>query len=74
MRMPGLGGKIITKAGASAVLSPGGEIYTNLERGVIDATDWVGPYHDWPYGISYKLPNTITILVMQNQQDALNLM
>lgn len=50
MRMPGLGGKIITKAGASAVLSPGGEIYTNLERGVIDATDWVGPYHDWLMG------------------------
>jgi TRAP-type mannitol/chloroaromatic compound transport system substrate-binding protein len=50
MRMPGLGGKIISKAGASAVLSPGGEIYTNLERGVIDASDWIGPYHDWLMG------------------------
>jgi TRAP-type mannitol/chloroaromatic compound transport system substrate-binding protein len=50
MRIPGIGGKIITKAGGSAVLSPGGEIYTNLERGVIDATDWVGPFHDWKMG------------------------
>jgi TRAP-type mannitol/chloroaromatic compound transport system substrate-binding protein len=49
MRIPGIGGKIITKAGGSAVLSPGGEIYTNLERGVIDATDWVGPFHDWKW-------------------------
>ncbi len=47
MRLPGLGRKVITKAGASAVLSPGSEIYLNLERGVIDATDWVGPYHDY---------------------------
>ncbi len=50
MRIPGIGGKIISKAGGSAILSPGGEIYTNLERGVIDATDWVGPYHDWLMG------------------------
>lgn len=50
MRIPGIGGKIITLAGGSAILSPGGEIYTNLERGVIDATDWVGPYHDWLMG------------------------
>lgn len=46
MRIPGLGGKVIAKAGGSAVLSAGGEIYTNLERGVIDATEWIGPYHD----------------------------
>lgn len=50
MRIPGIGGKIIVKAGGSAVLSPGGEIYTNLERGVIDAADWIGPYHDWLMG------------------------
>ena len=46
MRMPGLGGKVISEVGATAILSPGSEIYTNLERGVIDATEWVGPYHD----------------------------
>jgi TRAP-type mannitol/chloroaromatic compound transport system substrate-binding protein len=50
MRIPGLGGKVISKAGGSAVLSAGGEIFTNLERGVIDATEWVGPYHDFLMG------------------------
>ncbi len=50
MRMPGLGGKVISEAGASAVLSPGSELYTNLERGVIDATEWIGPYHDYLMG------------------------
>jgi TRAP-type mannitol/chloroaromatic compound transport system substrate-binding protein len=54
MRIPGLGGKVLAKAGGSAVLSPGGEIYTNLERGVIDATEWVGPYHDYLMGF-YKV-------------------
>lgn len=50
MRIPGLGGKVISKAGGSAILSAGGEIYTNLERGVIDASEWVGPYHDFLMG------------------------
>ncbi|ASQ89885.1 ABC transporter substrate-binding protein [Prosthecochloris sp. GSB1] len=50
MRIPGLGGKVISKAGGAAVLSAGGEIYTNLERGVIDATEWIGPYHDYLMG------------------------
>ncbi len=50
MRIPGLGGKVIAKAGGSAILSPGGEIYTNLERGIIDATEWIGPYHDYLMG------------------------
>jgi TRAP-type mannitol/chloroaromatic compound transport system substrate-binding protein len=50
MRIPGLGGKVIAKAGGTAVLSSGSEIYTNLERGVIDATEWIGPYHDYVMG------------------------
>jgi TRAP-type mannitol/chloroaromatic compound transport system substrate-binding protein len=50
MRIPGLGGKVIAKAGGSAILSAGGEIYTNLERGVIDASEWIGPYHDYLMG------------------------
>lgn len=50
MRIPGLGGRVISKAGGSTLLSPGGEIYTNLERGVIDATEWIGPYHDYKMG------------------------
>jgi len=50
MRIPGLGGKVISKAGGAAVLSAGSEIYSNLERGVIDATEWIGPYHDYLMG------------------------
>ncbi len=54
MRIPGLGGKVVAKAGGTVVLSPGGEIFTNLERGVIDATEWVGPLHDQIMGF-YKV-------------------
>lgn len=50
IRMPGLGGKVLSKVGATAILSSGSEIYTNLERGVIDATEWIGPYHDYVMG------------------------
>ena len=50
MRIPGLGGKVVAKAGGTVVLTPGGEIFTSLERGVIDATEWVGPYHDLRMG------------------------
>ena len=50
MRIPGLGGKVIAKAGTAAVTMAGGELYTNLERGVIDATEWIGPYHDYLMG------------------------
>ena len=44
---------MLSKAGGNAVLVAGGEIYTNLDRGVIDATEWVGPYHDLKMGF-YK--------------------
>ncbi len=50
MRIPGLGGKVFNKAGGTAVLVSGNEVYTNLERGVIDATEWIGPYHDYKMG------------------------
>ncbi len=50
MRIPGLGGKVVKEAGGTVVLLPAGEIYTSLERGVIDATEWVGPYHDLRMG------------------------
>lgn len=50
MRIPGLGGKVLEKAGGAPILLAGGEIYTGLERGVIDATEWLGPYHDYKMG------------------------
>jgi TRAP-type mannitol/chloroaromatic compound transport system substrate-binding protein len=50
MRIPGLGGKVLEKAGGSPVLLAGGELYTGLERGIIDATEWLGPYHDFAMG------------------------
>lgn len=50
MRIPGLGGKVLAAAGGTSVLVAGGEIYTNLERGVIDAAEWIGPYHDYKMG------------------------
>ncbi len=50
MRIPGLGGKVYAKYGTSVVLLPPGEIYTALERGVIDATEWVGPHDDMKMG------------------------
>ncbi|MAF17021.1 MAG: ABC transporter substrate-binding protein [Marinomonas sp.] len=53
MRMPGLGGEVIAKAGATVVNMPGSEIFTALQTGAIDATEWVGPYNDLAFGI-YK--------------------
>ena len=47
MRIPGLGGDVMSKLGASPVSLPGGQIYENLVSGAIDATEWVGPYNDF---------------------------
>lgn len=51
MRIPGLGGKVVSKAGATVVLLPPGEIYPALERGVIDAAELVGPHDDLKLGL-----------------------
>jgi TRAP-type mannitol/chloroaromatic compound transport system substrate-binding protein len=50
MRIPGYAGEIFTRAGGTAVNIPGGELFTALQSGVIDATEWVGPYNDRAFG------------------------
>ena len=54
MRISGLGRKIVARAGATTVLTPAADIYAALERGVIDAAEWVGPHDD----IKLNLHNT----------------
>ena len=54
MRIPGLGGKVMSRLGATVQVIAGGDIYPALERGVIDATEWVGPYDDEKAGF-YKV-------------------
>ncbi len=51
IRMPGLGGKVLAKAGANPVNIDPGELYMAVERGVIDATEWVGPVFDKRQGL-----------------------
>jgi TRAP-type mannitol/chloroaromatic compound transport system substrate-binding protein len=53
MRIPGLGGEVLKRAGGTPVNLPGGEIFTSLQSGTIDATEWVGPYNDLAFGL-YK--------------------
>jgi TRAP-type mannitol/chloroaromatic compound transport system substrate-binding protein len=51
MRMPGIAGTVLGRLGGTPVTLPGGEIYTALQTGVIDATEWVGPYNDQAFGL-----------------------
>ena len=51
MRIAGLGSQVVTRAGATAILMPAAEIYAAVERGVIDAAEWVGPHDDLTLGL-----------------------
>jgi len=51
IRMPGLGGEVMQRAGATQVTMPASEIFTSLQTGAIDAADWVGPYNDVTLGL-----------------------
>lgn len=51
MRIPGMGGEVFNRAGGTAVTIAGGELYTAMQTGTIDATEWVGPYNDVAFGL-----------------------
>jgi TRAP-type mannitol/chloroaromatic compound transport system substrate-binding protein len=51
IRMPGLGGEVLSRLGATTVNLPGGEVFTALQSNAIDATDWVSPYNDLAFGL-----------------------
>lgn len=51
MRIPGLGGEVMARVGATPVNLPGSEIFTALQSGAIDAAEWVGPYNDLAFGL-----------------------
>lgn len=51
LRMPGIGGEVYKMAGASPTSLPGSEIFTSMQSGVIDATDWVSPWNDLAFGL-----------------------
>ena len=51
MRIPGLGGEVMSRVGATPVNLPGAEIFSSLQTGAIDAAEWVGPYNDLAFGL-----------------------
>src|SRR5690606_15919820 len=46
--------EVLNRAGGTPVNLPGGELFTSLQTGAIDATEWVGPYNDLAFGL-YKV-------------------
>jgi len=57
MRIGGFGGKVLERIGGVPQNIPGGEIYQALEKGTIDASEWVGPYDDQKLGLNKVAPN-----------------
>jgi TRAP-type mannitol/chloroaromatic compound transport system substrate-binding protein len=51
MRIPGAGGEVLKRAGGSPLTIPGAELFTALQTGTIDATEWVGPLNDLAFGL-----------------------
>jgi TRAP-type mannitol/chloroaromatic compound transport system substrate-binding protein len=57
MRVGGFAGKVLGRMGAVPQNIPGGEIYQALEKGTIDATEWIGPYDDQKLGFNKVAKN-----------------
>jgi TRAP-type mannitol/chloroaromatic compound transport system substrate-binding protein len=55
-RTPGINAEILTKLGATVMLTPGGEIFPNLQSGALDGAEWVGPYNDLSFGFYQVAP------------------
>ncbi|WND02528.1 TRAP transporter substrate-binding protein [Temperatibacter marinus] len=60
IRMPGLGGEVFRRLGATPVTKAGGEIFQALSQGNIDATEWVGPWNDLAFGFHSIVKNYYT--------------
>ncbi len=84
MRIPGLGAEVLSRLGVTVQTIPGGEIYPALERGVVDAAEWVGPYDDEKLGFqrvakNYYYPGwwepgpTLSVYVNRNAWESLPL-
>lgn len=82
MRISGLAGRVVEKLGVVPQQIAGGDIYPSLERGTIDAAEWVGPYDDSKLGFQkvapyYYYPGfweggpTVSFFVNKGQWDAL---
>jgi len=56
-RVGGFAGKVLERVGVVPQNIPGGEIYQALEKGTIDAAEWVGPYDDQKLGFNKVAPN-----------------
>jgi TRAP-type mannitol/chloroaromatic compound transport system substrate-binding protein len=50
IRIPGLAGEVLQRVGAVPVTLTGGEIFSSLQSGALDASEWVGPYNDLAFG------------------------
>ena len=82
MRIPGMGGEVMSRLGVSVQVLAGGEIYPALERGAIDATEWIGPHDDEKLGFhqiakNYYYPGwhepgvSLTLMVNRSAYDQL---
>jgi TRAP-type mannitol/chloroaromatic compound transport system substrate-binding protein len=56
MRIPGFAGEVLAELGAKPTNIPPGELYTSLDRGTIDALEWVGPSLDLRMGFHKIAP------------------
>lgn len=57
MRIPGLGGEVLSRLGAETISLPGGKIIDALKTGKINATEWVGPWNDMILGLDKAARN-----------------